>query len=222
MLQTLLWSCPICKTQDSLTHLERRFRHDQINCTACQSQWDLIRVVGGPDFRLRLISGDNVNQEKPLAEWYDQMLGNLVLEPIEHPSWPLAGVSRSDELLYLHSPILMGLASPDEPVFQQPGWNLPPGDNIPMGLRPLGPGQLFFTSQRLIFSFVKDSIISLSWSDLRSVDTLMDIIFNVRIEDRMYGFVLKGQSVLKWLAHTRLLIKQNEYETEHRIYQGYM
>ena len=222
MLQTLLWSCPLCKTHDSIRQLERRFSNDQIECSACQSQWDLIRVVGGPDFRLRLKSGNNGSQDKPLSEWYDLMMEKFVLEPIEHPSWPLPGVSLSDEHLYLHSPVIAGLASPDDPIFQQPDLKFPPEGHSPMGLRPVGPGQLFFTDQRLIFSLINNSTISMPWSDLRSVDTLMDMVFNVGFDDKVYGFVLKGQSVLKWLAHARLLIRQTENGNGHRVYQGYI
>ena len=89
-----------------------------------------------------------------------------------------------------------------------------------MGLRPMGSGQLFFTSHRLLFTLANNSTINLPWIDLRSVDALMDLVFTVDFADSLYGFVLKGQSVLKWLAHTRLLITQTGYGNEHRIYQG--
>jgi len=147
---------------------------------------------------------------------------NMTLEPIEHPSWPPSDGALQGEQLYLHSSVLMGFASPEDPIFQHPGRNLPPDGDSPMGLRPMGPGQLFLTSHRIIFYLVNNSTLSVLWGDLRSVDTLMDAVFNVGSENGAYGFVLKGQSVLKWLAHTRLLIEQMENGNGHRIYQGYV
>ena len=222
MLQTLLWRCPICKTQDVLTHLEHRFKHDQIDCSACQSRWELIRVFGGSDFRLRLISGNGITQERPLAEWYDQMMEGMKLEPIEHPSWPLLDISHPNERLYLYSPTIMGLASPDDPIFQHENASPPPDAPGVMGLRPLGPGQLFFTSHRLIYILTNKLTLSKPWKDLRSADTLMDRFFSLGFENRVYFFSLKGQSVLKWLAHTRLIVKQTKNDSKRRIYLGYV
>jgi hypothetical protein len=129
MLQTLLWCCPICSVQDSLTHLERRFKPDLIECPSCHSSWELFRVIGGPDFRMRLISGNGGAKGKPLAEWYDQIMERLAFEPLEHPSWPLPGISEPGEELYLHSHVLMGMASPDDPLFQHRKVLSPPGVN---------------------------------------------------------------------------------------------
>lgn len=222
MLETLLWSCPICKSHDAIKHSEHRFRNDEVNCSECGAQWDLIRVVGGPDFRLKLNSSNNGGSEKALSEWYDQMMGNLKFEPLENPLWPLPGNHLPLETLYLHSQVLLGFASPDDPVFLHPGIEFPSGDNTPMGMKPIGPGQLFFTSQRLLFVLPNGIVISLSWDHLNSVDTLMDKIFSVGFNDRLFGFVLKGQSVLKWLAYTRYWINQNLNGNGHRIYQGFV
>jgi hypothetical protein len=222
MLQTLLWSCPICKTHDSIKHSEYRFGNDGVACSACESQWELIRVVGGPDYNLRLVSGDNGRIEKPLSDWYDQMMGNLSFQPIENPSWSRVGNKEPDEYLYLSSHVLMGFALPDDPIFLNPEFKLPSNGDGPAGLSPVGPGQLFFTSKRLLFVLSGDIEISLPWGDLRSVDTVMDKIFNVGFTPRQFGFVLRGQSVLKWLAYTRHWIHQNHNGDGHRIYQGFI
>jgi len=220
MLQILLWSCPICNVEDTLSHMPRKFRHDRISCSECQSKWDLIRVVGGPDFKLRLLSSNGGNQEKPLAEWYDLMLTKLKLEQISHPSWPLDGDTKvfQDETLLIYSKVLMGFTSQNNPIFKH--LDLPSGGGGPMGLVPIGPGQLYLTSHQMIYKQVNNHIISLLWENLRSVDTLIDRFFIIGFGDDTYCFVLQGQSVLKWLTYTRLLIKQFELENNHPIYQG--
>jgi hypothetical protein len=222
MLQTLLWSCPICKTHDSIEHSERRFGNDRVACSACDAQWELIRVVGGPDFRLRLVSEDNGQIEKPLSKWYDQMMSDLTFQLIENPSWSHLENRDPDENLYLHSHVLLGFASPDDPIFQYPDLDFPNLDFGPAGLRPVGSGQLFFTSYRLLFLLTGNIEISLPWDDLKSVDTVMDKLFNVGFPERLFSFAFVGQSVLKWLAYTRLWIHLNCKGDGHRIYQGFI
>ena len=150
MLPTLLWRCPLCKTHDALTHEPRRFRPDLIRCTACQARWELRRVVGGPDFRLRLLDDKGSGEERPLAEWYDRMMAGLALAPIPHPTWPIAGISAPGDELYLHNSQVRVLADAEHPIFKSA--NAPPAPPMtgPMGMRPLGAGQLLFTSHRLL------------------------------------------------------------------------
>jgi hypothetical protein len=179
-------------------------------------------VVGGPDYRLRLVSGDNGHIEKSLSDWYDQMMENLSLQPINHPSWNHQEDLNQQESLYLYGQVLMAFAKPDDPVFQSTGLVFPEEGNAPLGLKPISPGQLFFTSQRLLFVLKGDVDISLPWDDLRSVDTVMDKIFNVGYTERQFGFVFAGQSVLKWLAYTRHWIHQNHIGEGQRIYQGFI
>jgi len=220
MLQTLLWSCPICNLEDTLSQKTRRLRHDRISCSECQSKWDLIRVVGGPDFNLRLISNNGGFQEKPLAEWYDLMLSKLELTTISHPSWPLDGGVKldQDESLFLQSAVEMGFTSHDNPEFQQ--LDLPGDRGGPMGMVPIGPGHLFLTSHQMIFKLADNRTIASLWENLSSVDTLIDRFFTIGFGENSYSFVLKGQSVLKWLTYTRLLIKQYGLENDQPIYQG--
>jgi hypothetical protein len=222
MLQTLLWCCPICSVQDSLTHRERWLKPDLIECPSCHSIWELSRVIGGPDFRMRLVSGNGKSIEKPLAVWYDQINERIKFIPLDHPSWPLPGISEPNEELYLHSPVVVGMAAPDDPIFQNSKEPIPPAGNGAMGFRPMGPGQLFFTSKRLIFLFADNKTLSSSWQDLRSADTLMDRAFSVGFENGMYVFVFKDQSVLKWLAYTHLMVKQSTNGHKSHVYLGYV
>jgi hypothetical protein len=224
MLQTLLWSCPVCKSEDSIIHKERTFGKDRIVCNACQSSWDLIRNVGGLDYNLRLLSGKNGSWEKPLAEWYDQMMSNFTLRPQVHPNWPLNHGTRPlpGESLYLYGDVLKGFASQEDPIFEQPDFNEPNDEIGPVGMKYVGSGQLFFTSHRLVFKVANSHIISNSWVNLHSVDTLMDRFFDVTFGMQSYAFVIDGQSVLKWLAYTRSLINKNSLVKGNRIYQGYI
>jgi hypothetical protein len=86
----------------------------------------------------------------------------------------------------------------------------------------IGPGELFLSSDRLIFRVRNNQVISNSWFDLRSVDTLMDRFFIIGFGNLSYCFSFINQSVLKWLAYTRLLIDQYHLERFHVIYQGYI
>ena len=182
------------------------------------------RVVGGPDFRLRLVEGEGAIKDSPLAAWYDQMMEGLSLERISHPAWPVAGYSQSDEALFLFSPIMVGLASEEDPIFEDEKAPPPPpeGTKLPAGMRPIGPGQLFLTSQRLLCIFLNGLVLDLPWVDLRSADTLMDVAFNVSFENGGYGFVPAEQSVLKLLAYARLIAEKVEAESGRSIYLGYI
>jgi hypothetical protein len=251
MLPTLLWRCPLCKTHDALTHESRRFRPDLIHCTACQASWELKRVVGGPDFRLRLLDDKGPGEERPLAEWYDRMMAGLALAPIAHPAWPVAGVSAPGEELYLHGSQVRILADAENPIFK--GANAPPAPPTPgpFGTRPLGAGQLLFTSQRLLCLIAPPPAaglgarpaapaapaeaapmppgaaqapraLSLPWAELTSADTLVDKAFAVIFGERLYAFLLNGQSPLKWLAYARLMAERLDPAVQRRLHLGYV
>jgi hypothetical protein len=256
MLPTLLWRCPLCKTHDALTHEPRRLRPDLIRCTACQARWELKRVVGGPDFRLRLLGGKGPGEERPLAEWYDRMMAGLALAPIAHPVWPVAGISAPGEELYLHSPQVRVLADADNPIFRDAPLNPPnPSTSLRAGVggkggpRPLGAGQLLFTSHHLLCLLAPPPAavmgahpavpgnmmaaappgvvqvprpLSLPWAELTSADTLMDRAFVTIFGERLYAFMLNGQSPLKWLAYTRLMAERLDPAVRHRLHLGYV
>ncbi|MCX6032704.1 MAG: hypothetical protein NT169_25905 [Chloroflexi bacterium] len=257
MLPTLLWRCPICKTHDALTHEPRRFRPDLIRCRACQARWELKRVVGGPDFRLRLLDDKGPGEERGgvpppfLAEWYDRMMAGLALTPIAHPAWPVAGVSAPNEELYLHSPQVRVLADAENPIFTTANAAPAPPSLGPLGTRPLGAGQLLFTSQRLLCLLAPPPAagmgaspaapaapaeaaptppgaaqapraLSLPWGELTSADTLTDAAFVTIFGERLYGFLLKEQSPLKWLAYARLMAERLDPAVQRRLHLGYV
>jgi hypothetical protein len=184
----------------------------------------MFRVIGGPDFRLRLIEGDGAVKEMPLAKWYDQMMDGFSLNPIEQQGWPIDNISHPDENLYLFSPLQLALAAADAPIFQDTKAPPTPPDDapMPMGMRPLGPGKLYFTSRRLLCIFINGLMLDQPWKSLRSADTVFDMIFNASFEDVRYGFVPKGQSVLRLLAYAHLIAKIIEADTGRSIYLGYI
>jgi hypothetical protein len=67
---------------------------------------------------MKVVSGENLDHEAPVSQWYDQMLAGLALEPIEHPDWPIHGISEPGEILYLFSHTKGAFAFPEDPVFQ--------------------------------------------------------------------------------------------------------
>lgn len=221
MISTLLWRCPNCKTQDALTHEKRRIRHDLVTCNACQTQWKLIRVFGGPDYKMQVISGEHIGLEQPVAKWYDQMMAELILEPIHHPGWPIEGISEPGEDLYLFSPVINAFSLPDDPIFQDEKFTPVDGGALPIGLEPIGPGQLAFTPDRLVYVLKSGATISLPWVDLRAADTMIDMAFTIRSRERLLFFVLGGgQSVLKWLAHVYLIVDRLQLIKDQKIHLG--
>lgn len=202
MLPTLLWRCPLCKTHDALIDKERHFRPDLIHCTACGTHWALIRVVGGPDYRLRVLNGEWAGEERPLAEWYDMVKADLRLTPVAEPAILL----EAEELLYLQSGPVELTALSNDPLF----WPQVPevqGDQKggPM-LDQVGIGELFLTSQRLIFRLGPQAY-SLWLRSLRAVLLQTDRFFILRCEKRrVYLFRFLEESLLKWLAYLRLVI----------------
>jgi hypothetical protein len=220
MISTLLWQCPVCKTQDAVEHEKRRRGPDKVTCTSCSMQWDLIRDFGGPDYLMRVVSGDNKNMEAPVAQWYDQMMEGLALVPIEHPDWPILGVSEPGESLYLFSRARGAFTFPNDPIFQDEKFSPVKVDTLQNGMELVGPGQIYFTSDRLLYLVAGGPIISLPWANLGAADTLIDIIFTIRSGERFFFFKLEGQSVLKWLAYARLIVKQLDGGQNQKIHLG--
>jgi hypothetical protein len=222
MISTLLWRCPVCKTQDSLNHEKRRFHPDLVVCSACQTQWELTRVFGGPDYKMKVISGENIGFEQPVAQWYHQMMEGLALVPIEHPGWPVQDISKPGEILYLFCPVINAYTFPADPVFQAENYLPVDGSPLPSGMVPIGPGQLAFTTERLLYFLPNKVTISLPWADLRAADTLIDVIFTIRSAERFLFFMLKGQSVLKWLAYAYLMVDLVPADEQNNIHLGYI
>lgn len=226
MIPTLLWRCPLCKTHDALTHQPRRFRHDLVSCQACGTQWELIRVVGGNDYRLRVVAGERAGFEQPLSAWYDMVKADVRLEPMTDASLLL----EPGEALYLKSKAVELSIQAANPFFSTTGEGEPqpfqPGE-IHFGTHfamPVGLGRLFLTSERLIClspgkvyphlaADEKSAYVPTSPTDgtmytysfwLKSVPSaylFMDVHFTIFYEGALYMFRFTEESLLKWFTY---------------------
>lgn len=216
MVPTLLWRCPLCKTHDALIQKPRWFRPDLVRCTACGRVWELIRVVGGPDYRMRIVQGEGVGLERPLAEWYDLVKADLKLEPIADPSLDL----EPGEALYLKSKAVELHAVRDDPLFEgifvRKGKPFLTSNSHQRMLERLGVGKLFLTDQRLIIQIGGRSY-SLWLKSLGAVWLRTDRFLMIRVREQIYIFRFLEESLLKWLTHLKLAVKPVEERYKLRI-----
>ena len=81
---------------------------------------------------------------------------------------------------------------------------------------------LAFTSERLLYLLDGGAVISLQWAELSAADTILDVVYTIRSGERFFFFMLVGQSVLKWLAYTHLMVKQIIGLGDHKIHLGFI
>lgn len=220
MVPTLLWRCPLCKTHDALVQKPRWFRPDLVRCTACSTIWELIRIVGGPDYQMRIVQGREVGLERPLAGWYDVVKADLKLEPMADPSLDL----QPGEALYLKSKAVELVALRDDPLFEGVFvWTRKPSlmrnSHQPM-LERLGMGTLFLTDQRLIIQIDGRSY-SLWLKSFGAVWLERDRFLIVRMREQFYLFRFLEESLLKWLTYLKLAVKPVEELYKVRIHMAY-
>lgn len=216
MVPTLLWRCPLCQTHDALVQKPRWFRPDLVRCTACGTIWELIRIVGGRDYRMRIVQGREVGLERPLAEWYDLVKADLTLEAIVDPSLDL----EPGEALYLKSKAVELVALRDDPLFE--GFFVRKGKPSltshahPPMLERLGVGMLLLTDQRLILR-IRGKFYSLWLKSLGAVWLERDRFLVVRVGEQFYLFRFLEESLLKWLTYLKRAIKPVEERYRLRI-----
>lgn len=199
MLPTLLWRCPICKTNDALSHRSPRLRRDLVSCSACQTVWELIRVLG-KDYRMRIIEGAKKGFELPLAEWYDVMKEDFHLVPVTEPSPPL----EPGEVLHLASKEVEFQALETDRVFwpQPAPTSLEPDNSPPLPplMKRVGIGRLFLTNRRLVCQ-INDRTVSVWLKSVRAVELVTDRFMILRHQDGLYMFTFLRESLLKWLTY---------------------
>lgn len=217
MLPALLWRCPICKTNDALVHRRRFLRPDRVHCRACGSAWELRRVVGGVDYDLRAIAGPLAGQDRPLAEWYDQMRAGLELTPLPNPSVAL----EPGEALYLEGRADGLSVLRQDPRFRQIIAALPAPDAPPSPMVQLGQARLFLTDRRLIVG-LEELLCSLPLETIRSVTLLIDRFVIIRHERRLIEFFEFAQeSPLKWRAYLELALRPVAAAHGHKVHMAY-
>lgn len=217
MIPALLWRCPICVTNDALTHRRLPLLQETVQCHTCSTVWH-VRRVPGHDYYLRVVAGpdDWLDRERSLAEWYDHMREPDILVPVQDATMPLA----DEEVLYLKSgPVQMAAEHDDAEFFPQDGGEeqeQSAADKRQVSWRMVGKGQLFLTSRRLVWRRA-GSQHDFSLLNLASVYCAFGHGLSLLYNTRLYCVQFKAESVLKWLTYLGHLAQQIETETGHRI-----
>jgi hypothetical protein len=223
MLPTLLWRCPICRIDDALVHRHRRFRPDLIACRACDSRWELHRVIGGTDYRLKAVAGPMAGAERPLAEWYDMMRAGFELIPISNSKLPL----EPGEALYVSGqPVALAVLRKD-PRFQEAIAEIPQlVDSAEPALAGretvnLGPVDLFLTDRRLIVR--RDGRrYDLPLRTIRAVQLVIDRFLVIRHAGQLMDlFEFAEESPLKWRAYLALALRPIAEAYGHQVRMAY-
>jgi predicted Zn finger-like uncharacterized protein len=203
MISGLLWRCPICKTNDSISHHHRFLQADKVRCDHCESVWELQRVKGGTDYLLKAVAGSMAGSKQPLAEWYDMMRAGFSLIPI--PAEKL-NLDKGEEL-YLQGSSENLMVLQTDPRFSGAIAALPidPSPNIKNDKNPamahLGPVNLALTNRRFILSH-NNVEYGLALSSIRGIEILLDRLLIIRHEGRLIEIlVFNRESPLKWRAY---------------------
>ena len=214
----LLWRCPMCHTEESLLHKHRQFGRDKVRCRACGTRWSLWRVVHH-DYRMKVEEGhpDMVGLELPLTTWYDKAREDFELKPID-----VSGIElRPGEEVYLTTDGVEFKAYHPNPLFD----GFTPGEaprSVGRGLRTygdfesLGVGQLFVTSERLVWQGPAGEIY-LEWPRFAALNILMMDTLYALYGSQQYRFDLAGQTPLRWITYTGTLAKRAAEADGHEL-----
>jgi hypothetical protein len=217
MMTILLWRCPLCGTDDALKYTVRYFRPDHLSCSHCGALWEVRRVIG-EDYQLKVIEGRDapVGLELPLAEWYDRLKGGFKFVPIDGHALAVA----DGEQVYAQCddvPLIVRVGNPL--LADHTGREAPLGP-LPEELTPkwetLGPGQLYFTNERLVWEGA-DQGYDFWWKNVYAAFTWFVEIYGIMYGTTTFRFRVPGQSVLKWLTYSGELIKQIQDSVGHPI-----
>lgn len=205
----LLWRCPVCHTNDALSHARPWFRPQTVSCQACDTRWE-VRHVPGKDFRLKVVEGapDLVGLDMALSAWYDETRKDFQPSPISATDVDLL----PDEQVYLE--VSGASLSPYRPNALFDGWTgrEPPQAMLP-GRRQLadwesiGEGRLLLTSQRLLWQGSQGEL-DFTWSSVRAVSLWMINTLAIRYGTAPYRFSLGQEVGLKWLTYAGTLALQ--------------
>jgi len=205
MIPVLLWRCPICGTDDALRQRRGWWKPDRLWCVNCHVTWEVRRVIYG-DYQLRVIEGEAslLGEEAPLAQWYDRMKAGLKLVPLQDPSMDL----EKDEVLWVRSKRVKLLQEVPVSV-ESPG--------LYFRNRKVGTGQLFLTSERLIWR--DGGRLHPFWlRRLNAVWTVVDVRLVIQYDvSEVFKFRFLEESLLKWLTYIALAARRIEEVYGHKI-----
>jgi hypothetical protein len=214
MIPNLLWRCPFCEVNEALEQKRYFLKKDILNCTHCQTVWEVRRVVG-KDYWLKVKTSpdyqENIGLDLPLAEWYARMKKTVKLLPIEDQGIDL----EEGEKLFLSSgrvslnalstdPIFFG----DDPVEDENGRPLS---------RRVGFGRIFLTNQRFIWKNEDGSIRYFSLKKVNSFYTMANIAATLMHETSLYIMRFYEEKMLKWVTYFGHVAAVVEEETGHKI-----
>jgi hypothetical protein len=211
MIPNLLWRCPLCHTVDALRHNGRWFGKERLWCSSCHAAWDVIRIIGGDTFSLRLLSPDIPGSEEnlPISVWYERMKENFIAQPLKNRS-PLL---KDDEILYIKGESVKLVAQRDNTQFFQEGKKDEGMKKMVYPyMRTVGKGDLLLTNQRLIWHRGEKKF-SLWFSDLDSVYIEVFHALGLSCGTRIYKFKFKNDSYLKWLTYMAHLALKEGYRS---------
>jgi len=204
----LLWRCPICHMNDSLSQRRRPFKAKTVSCSACGTVWTVTRIPGH-DFRLQVIKGPQAlfGLNLSLSGWYDEMKKDFRLGPaIEAgkeylPREEMHLQTTGVKLLLDKSNSLRkswaGREAPDREFPARAGdW-----------LR-LGPGKLTLTSLRLIWDSPQGCL-DFWWPRVKTVHLRSFYLLSIGYGVTPYRFLFHHESGLKWLTCAGGLVRQN-------------
>lgn len=214
MIPTLLWRCPLCQTNDALTHLVRRFRPDLVRCLHCRAEWRVRRALGD-DYYLKVVKAPvDIGLERPLREWYAAMKRTVRLEPIADSTVSL----RPGEILYLISGSADLTAEATDPLFfgREASGGGPRSDKSRVEAAMVGRGQLMLTRQRLVWRW-DGSVVSFPLDQVNSFYAMLDYGAAFMVGMRLYIVCFLKESALKWINYVALLAPQVEADCGHRI-----
>jgi len=205
MIPVLLWRCPICGTDDALRQRAGWWKPDRLWCRSCSVTWE-VRRVAGKDYWLRVIGGDAslAGREGPLAEWYDRMKSGLELIAIPDPPIDLA----MGEILWAKGTRVELLRGIPVPVGR--------ADLQVLFPRVLGSGQLFLTSERLLWKG-RGKLQEFSLRRLEEVWPEPGGVMGIPYDGQRYKLRFATESLLKWMTYVTLAARHIEEAYGHRI-----
>lgn len=214
----LLWQCPVCRTNEALTHDHPRFKKHTVRCHACGTVWEYQHVVN-KDFRMKVVEGppELIGLDMGASTWYEHMKKNFRPKPIS-----VQGVELlPGEEVYLEKTGVPLLPYKPNPLFD--GWTgREPPKAPPQGKREyadwasIGDGRLLLTNQRLLWQGPQGEL-DFSWSCVTAVYQFLRSVLGIRYGTAQYRFGLSDAAMLLWLTHASVLATRSAQVDSHKV-----
>lgn len=201
-INTLLWCCPLCYTNESLIPLP----HNTIKCKNCQEEW----IIDGYH-NLKRIS-TNKNENMPLSRWYDMIVKNKTLSFVPSEKIHLG----PHETIFLRS-FPTRVSYGDFPVLTESGvyYIFLTGKKIifsavEMQKRRTDRLNLF---KRIMKSHQNDGRMKqIKLSEIRSVTIEGDKKLQLGMSGNMVQLNFERESSLKWQIYLNYFINQQKFQ----------